>query len=330
MIVTRSPMRITLGGGGTDLPSYYSKHGGYLIAGAINKYILISANKHFFDTYKLKYSDTEETTEINDIKHNLFREALRMVNIPAKIELTSMADIPDKSGLGSSGAFLVCLLTALHAFKKEVVSKKQLAEEACKIEIDILKEHVGKQDQYISAYGGITAFDFQKNGKVYVEPIIFEEDVYHELESNILMFYTGISRSASSILKKQDTKTIKDDKKIIESLHEIKKIGQKTKKAFDEGDIDKFGEFLHEHWEIKKSLSNKISNPFIDRCYDLALKHGAIGGKVTGAGGGGFLMFYHNGTSQNKRNLIKELAKFNVPLMNFRFDNEGAKILLSY
>jgi D-glycero-alpha-D-manno-heptose-7-phosphate kinase len=330
MIVARSPLRITLGGGGTDLPSYYSKYGGFLIAGAVNKYILISANKHFFNTYKLKYSEKEETTDINEIKHNLFREALRLVGIPPKIELTSMADIPDKSGLGSSGAFLVCLLTALHAFKKETVSKRQLAEEACKIEIEILKEPVGKQDQYISAYGGITAFEFQKDGTVKVDPIRFSEDIYRELEQNIMLFYTGISRSASAILKKQDTKTKQDDQKVLDSLHTIKDIGLRTKKAFQQGDIDKFGEYLHEHWNMKKSLSDKISNPFIDKCYDLALKNGAMGGKIMGAGGGGFLMFYHNGTSNDKRKLIKELAELNVLLMDFRFDNEGAKILLSY
>lgn len=330
MIIARSPVRITLGGGGTDLSSYYSKYGGFLIAGAINKYILISANQHFFPTYKLKYSDKEETTKIDEIKHNLFREAIRLVDIPPMIELTSMADIPDKSGLGSSGAFLVCLLRVLHAFKQETVSKKHLAEEACKIEIEILKEHVGKQDQYASAFGGVTAFTFNKNGIVEVEPIKFNTETYRELEQNIILFYTGINRSASSILKKQDMKTKQDDQKILDSLHKIKDIGLKTKKAFDQGNIDKFGEYLHEHWNIKKGLSDKISNPFIDKCYNLALENGALGGKIMGAGGGGFLMFYHNGTSEEKRNLIKALTKLDVPLMNFRFDNEGAKILLSY
>lgn len=330
MIVARSPVRITLGGGGTDLPSYYSRYGGFLIAGAINKYILISANKHFFNTYKLKYSDKEETSSVGDIKHNFFREALRLVDIPPMIELTSMADVPDKSGLGSSGAFLVCLLATLHAFKKEAVSRRDLAEEACKIEIEILKEHVGKQDQYASAYGGATAFEFKKNGAVKVEPLKFDEEVYHELESNILLFYTSTNRSASAILKKQDENTKQDDQKTVDLLHRVKEIGLKTKKAFEQGEIDKFGEFLHEHWNVKKGLSDRISNPFIDKCYDVAMKNGALGGKIMGAGGGGFMMFYHNGTSHDKRKLIKQLAKLNAPLMNFRFDNEGAKILLSY
>ncbi|MFW6121008.1 MAG: hypothetical protein ACOC80_08955 [Petrotogales bacterium] len=329
MIVVRSPVRITLGGGGTDLPSYYSKHGGFLIAGGINKYILISANRQFFDTYKLNYSKREETKTISDIEHNLFREALRINNIGTGIELTSMSDIPDKSGLGSSGSFLVCLLATIHAYKKEVVSREKLAEEACKIEIEILKEHVGKQDQYIASYGGITAFEFMKDGRVNVQPIPFKEDAFRELENNILLFYTGINRSASSILKKQDEKTKDDDQKILNSLHKIKEIGQKTKKAFEQGDIDKFGEFLHEHWKIKKGLSTKISNPFINKCYQTALNSGALGGKIMGAGGGGFFMFYHNGTSKQKRMLIKKLRKLDLSLMNFRFDNEGTKVLLN-
>ena len=329
MIVVRSPVRITLGGGGTDLPSYYSKYGGFLIAGGIDKYILISANKQFFNTYKLNYSKREETKTIDDIEHNLFREALRLTNVGTGIELTSMSDIPDKSGLGSSGAFLVCLLGTLHAYKKEIISKKALAEEACKIEIDILKEHVGKQDQYIAAFGGITAFDFQKDGAVNVEPIKFKEDAFRELENNILLFYSGINRSASSILKKQDEKTKNDDSKILDSLHKIKEIGLNTKKSFEKGNVDKFGEFLHEHWTLKKNLSDKISNPFIDKCYNTALDSGALGGKIMGAGGGGFFMFYHNGTSSEKRTLIKNLRKLELPLMNFRFDNEGTKTLLS-
>ena len=329
MIVVRSPVRISLGGGGTDLSSYYSKYEGFLIAGAIDKYILISANKQFFDTYKLNYSKREETTKIQDIGHNLFREAIRLVNIGTGIELTSMSDVPDKSGLGSSGAFLVCLLGALHAYKNETVSKRQLAEEACHIEIGVLKEHVGKQDQYSSAFGGITAFSFHKDGTVNVEPIKIKVDAFRELENNIFLFYTGISRSASSILKQQDEQTRKDNHHIVDSLHRIKEIGLETKKAFERGDIDKFGEFLHEHWETKKRLSTKISNPFIDKCYKEAQKSGVLGGKIMGAGGGGFFMFYHNGTSAEKRTLIKNLGKLNLPVMNCRFDNEGTKVLLS-
>jgi D-glycero-alpha-D-manno-heptose-7-phosphate kinase len=239
MIISRSPVRITLGGGGTDLSSYYSKYGGALIAAAIDKYTLVTAHTRFDNDIKLNYSKTEQVTNIDEIKHNIFREGLRLLNIKKGIELTSLSDMPSSSGLGTSGSFTVAVLNALHTYKKEFVSQKQLAEEACRIEIEILKEPIGKQDQYIAAFGGITSLQFAKNGAVTVEPVKMSEEAQDELHSNIMLFYTGISRSASNILREQDEKSKKEEITTIETLHKIKRIGLETKKAFEQGNVDK-------------------------------------------------------------------------------------------
>jgi len=330
MIIARSPVRITLGGGGTDLPSYYSKYGGALIAAGIDKYTYVTAYTRLFDeTVKLNYSVTEMVTNLNDIQHNIFREALRFVNITHSIELTSLSDIPARTGLGNSGSFAVSLLNSLHAYKREFVSQKQLADEACHLEIEVLKEPVGKQDQYMGAFGGLTSLSFAKDGSVTVEPVHMNHESRDELEHNIILFYTGITRSASSILKEQDQKSKKKDATTLDTLHEIKKIGVDTKKAFEQGNIDKFGELLDVHWTMKKQLSQGVSNPFIDECYDLARKNGALGGKIMGAGGGGFFMFYHSGNNNEKTKFVQTMTKKGLQKMRFRFDYEGSKILLN-
>jgi len=329
MIISRSPVRITLGGGGTDLASYYSKYGGELIAAAIDKYTLVTAHSRFDDKIKLNYSQTEQVDNINNIKHNIFREALKLLNIKKGVELTSLSDMPSSSGLGTSGSFTVAVLNVLHTYKKEFISQKQLADEACKIEIEILKQPIGKQDQYIAAFGGITSFKFAKDGNVAVEPIKMSEEARDELHNNIVLFYTGIKRSASKILKEQDDKSKKNESSTLDTLHEIKKIGVETKKAFEIGDIDKLGEYLDMHWNIKKQLSKGVSNKFIDDCYNHAKKNGALGGKIMGAGGGGFFMFYHNGNNNEKTNFIKEMAKKGLKKMRFNFDFEGSKIILN-
>jgi D-glycero-alpha-D-manno-heptose-7-phosphate kinase len=329
MIISRSPVRITLGGGGTDLSSYYSKYGGALIAAAIDKYTLVTAHTRFDDDIKLNYSKTEQVKFVDDINHNIFREGLRLLSIKKGIELTSLSDMPSSSGLGTSGSFTVAVLNALHTYKKEFVSQKQLAEEASKIEIEILKEPIGKQDQYISAFGGITSLQFAKDGTVTVEPVKMSEEARDELHNNIMLFFTGISRSASNILKEQDEKSKKNEETTIDTLHEIKRIGLETKKALEQGDVDKLGEYLNEHWNIKKRLSENISNKFIDECYNFAKKNGALGGKIMGAGGGGFFMFYHNGNNNEKTAFIKSMSKKDLKKMRFNFDFEGAKIILN-
>lgn len=329
MIISRAPVRITLGGGGTDLPSYYTKYGGALIAAAINKYTLVTAHTRFDENIKLNYSKTEIVKSVDEINHNIFREALRLLNIKKSIELTSLSDVPSNSGLGTSGSFTISLLNALHTYKREFVSQRQLAEEACHIEMDVLKEPVGKQDQYISAFGGITYLEFDRKGNVTVEPVRMSEEAKDELRNNIILLYTGIQRSASEILKEQDHKSKMNEEETIEILHKIKDIGLKTKKALERGDVDKLGEYLHEHWEIKKQLSKKITNPFIEECYNHAIKNGATGGKIMGAGGGGFFMFYHNGNNIAKTRFVKEMAKKGLKKMPFNFDFEGAKIVLN-
>jgi len=329
MIISRSPVRITLGGGGTDLPSYYSKYGGALIAAAIDKYTLVTAHTRFDDDIKLNYSKAEQVKNVDEIKHNIFREGLRLLNIKKGIELTSLSDMPSSSGLGTSGSFTVAVLNALHTYKREFVSQEQLAEEACKIEIEILKEPIGKQDQYIAAFGGITSLQFAKDGAVTVEPVKMSEEARDELNNNIMLFYTGIARSASDILRVQDEKSKEDEGSTIDTLHEIKRIGLETKTALEQGEIDKLGEFLDVHWNIKKRLSKGISNEFIDDCYNLAKKNGALGGKIMGAGGGGFFMFYHNGNNNEKTAFIKTMSQKGLKKMRFNFDFEGSKIILN-
>lgn len=329
MIISRSPVRITLGGGGTDLRSYYSKYGGALIAAAINKYTFVTVHPRFSNDIRLKYARMEQVENVNEIRHNIFREALKLLNIKGGIELTSLADIPGRSGMGTSGSFTVALLNALHTYKREFISQRQLAEEACKIEIDILKEPIGKQDQYISSFGGITQLRFAKDETVTVEPVKIKDASRDELENNIMIFYTGITRYASDILGEQNEKSKKGDKSTIDVLHEIKRIGLETKKSLELGDVDKLGEYLNIHWRTKKQLSKDVSNKFIDECYDLAMKNGALGGKIMGAGGGGFFMFYHNGSNKEKTEFTKVLAKKGLKKMRFNFDFEGVKTLLN-
>ncbi len=327
MIISRAPVRITLGGGGTDLKSYYSKYGGFLIAAAIDRYVFISANKRFYDNIRLSYTQTEIVDSVADIKHRIFREALKLLKINGGIELVSIADVPANCGLGTSSSFTVSLLNALHAYKRDYVTQKQLAEEACHTEIDILREPIGKQDQYIAAFGGITCLTFEKNGNVIVEPLRISDEALDQLESNILLFHTGIERSASEILSEQDEKSKKDDSKIIDNLHRIKEIGLETRAALEEGNVDKFGELLHLHWETKKRRSHKMSDAFIDECYDVARRNGALGGKLIGAGGGGFFMFYCH--SNDKSRLSQAMKKVGLKPMRFHFDFEGAKILVN-
>lgn len=327
MIISRAPVRITLGGGGTDLRSYYSKHGGFLIAAAIDRYIFISANKRFYDSIRLSYSKTEIIDDVSQIKHSIFREAMKVLGIDGGIEIVSIADVPANCGLGTSSSFTVSLLNALHTYKRDFVTQKQLAEEACKIEIDILREPIGKQDQYIAAFGGVTCLTFEKNGEVTVEPLVIPDEALDQLEHNILLFHTGIERSASDILQDQDTRSKQDDQSIIDNLHAIKEIGLQTRKQLENGNVDGFGELLHEHWEMKKKRSNKMSDPFIDECYDNARKNGALGGKIIGAGGGGFFMFYCRGSDAPK--LAMAMKKMGLKPMKFQFDFEGAKILIN-
>jgi D-glycero-alpha-D-manno-heptose-7-phosphate kinase len=326
LILSRAPTRITLGGGGTDLYSYYSKFGGFLIAGAINKYCNVVASKRFYDSIRISYSKMEIRETVGKIKHRIFKAALDYVGIEKAIELHSVSDVPAGCGLGSSSSFTVALLNALHAYKRDFVSQKQLAEEACHIEIDILGEPIGKQDQYIAAFGGLTCLTFDRNGEVLVEPLQISRDNIKQLESNLLMFFTGNERSASEILIDQNEKSKANNPIMLENLHQIKDIGLETRKHLEKGNIDMLGEFFRTHWEIKKKRSSKISNAHIDECYELARKKGAIGGKLVGAGGGGFLLLYCNDGYKPK--VVEAMHHAGLKWNDLRFDFDGAKILV--
>ncbi len=324
MIISRAPVRMSLGGGGTDLASYYSQHGGFLIAGAINKYIYLNINKRFDDSIRLGYSKTEIVRTAEKIKHRIFREAFLMMDVKWGVEAVSIADVPANCGLGSSSAFTVSLLNALHCYKREYVTLEQLAEEACRIEIELLQEPIGKQDQYMATFGGLTCLTFEKDGKVHVEPLEISSETLNQLQSNILLFYTRMERSASDILTDQDEQVRQAHSPTIESLHRIKEIGLETRRLLREGKLDDFGKLLDTHWQTKKRMSAKISDPFIDECYNFALKEGALGGKIMGAGGGGFFMFY---CPSGQQKFIEAMQGRGLLWMPFRFDFEGAKIV---
>lgn len=324
MIITRSPLRITFGGGGTDLPSYYEKFGGFLIAAAIDWYVYITLHRTFQPGYIIKYSRMEKVKNVDQIKHPIIREALRTLGMHNDyLEITSMADIPAGTGLGSSGSFTTALLKALYTYKRSLIHPKDLAEQACYIEINRLGEPIGKQDQYIAAYGGITCFEFQKDGRVKANPLKIDKEVLYDLEDNLLLFFTRYCRSASAILKEQDCKSKRNDQKMIKNLHFIKELGMQSKKALEKGDLKKFGDLMNVHWEHKKERSAQVSNPKIDKWYNLAIQNGAIGGKLIGAGGGGFLMFY----AADKTKLRHVMFKAGLEEVRFRFDFEGTKLI---
>jgi D-glycero-alpha-D-manno-heptose-7-phosphate kinase len=324
MIITRSPLRISLGGGGTDLPSYYRKHSGFLIAAAIDKYVYLTLHQTFVQELIVKYSKLERVSSVDQVQHPIIREALRLVEIEGPyLELTSMADIPAGTGLGSSGSFTTALLKALHTYKKNLMHPRDLAEQACHIELDLLGEPIGKQDQYIAAYGGLTCFQFLPNDQVEAWPHKIDTETLYNLEDNLLLFFTGYNRSASSILKEQDDKSKQRDQSMIDNLHFVKELGYQSKDALESGDLRQFAELMNTHWEYKKQRSGAMSNTDINTWYDLAMSNGALGGKLIGAGGGGFLMFY----AEDKTSLRHAMAQTGLREVRFRFDFEGTKVV---
>ena len=326
MIIARSPLRVTLGGGGTDLPSYYEKFGGFLIAAAIDKYVYITLHDTFVPDLIVKYSELERVPDASRLQHPILRESFALLGMNGRsLELTSMADIPAGTGLGSSGSFTTALLKALHAHKRSLVHPAELAAQACEVELDRLKEPIGKQDQYIAAYGGITCFKFLENGKVEAWPLKLSRETRDNLEDNLLLFFTGYSRSASAILKEQDQKSKSDDKAMIENLHFVKDLGLQSQRALESGDLPGFARLMDVHWQQKKRRSGGMSNPKINEWYDLAMAKGALGGKLIGAGGGGFLMFY----AEDKVKLRHAMTGAGLQEVRFRFDFEGTKLVIS-
>jgi D-glycero-alpha-D-manno-heptose-7-phosphate kinase len=326
MIIARSPLRITLGGGGTDLASYYENHGGFLISAAIDKYVYVTVTRPFTEGIYLKYSQLESVKKVSAVGHPIIREALGLMDIRTpQIEITTLADIPSGTGLGSSGSFTTALLKALYTHRKRHIHQEELAKLACHIEIDILKEPIGKQDQYISAFGGLTCFTFQKNGKVDATPLKISMTTMFELEDNLLLFFTGFARSASSILEDQNTKSSKNDEEMIENLHYVKDLGIRSKSALEMANLTLFGELMNEHWQHKRRRSGGMSNSKIDEWYQIAMSNGAIGGKLVGAGGGGFLMFM----AEDRTKLRLAMSKIGLEEVRFKFDFEGSKVVLS-
>jgi D-glycero-alpha-D-manno-heptose-7-phosphate kinase len=326
MIIVRSPLRITLGGGGTDLPSYYREHGGFLVAAAIDRYVYVTVMRPFTPGIYLKYSQLEHVNTADEVHHPIIREAIKLLGFRTpQVEITTLADIPAGTGLGSSGSFTTALLKALHAHRRRLLHPSELAELACHIEIDLLGEPIGKQDQYIAAYGGVTCFDFKQDGRVEAQPLDMPMDALFNLEENLLLFFTGFSRSAGSILLDQKTRSEAHDAEMLTNLHDVKELGLRSRDALARGDIDLFGTLMHEHWEHKRRRSGGMSNPQIDAWYTLGLQNGALGGKLVGAGGGGFLMFY--ATERNR--LRRAMLQAGLEEVRFRFDFEGTKTLLS-
>ena len=325
MIIARAPLRVTLGGGGTDLPSYYRDHEGFLVAAAIDKYVYITIHQTFDKELIVKYSKLERVQRADQLQHPIVREALDLVGSNGTfLEITSMADIPAGTGLGSSGSFTTALLKALHTHQKALVHPRELAEQACAIEIGRLAEPVGKQDQYASAYGGLTCFTVDVDGQVTAEPLRISDETRYNLEDNLLLFFTGYSRSASVILEEQDRRSRANDRVMADNLHRIKALAFDTRDAFERGDLRRFGEIMNEHWQHKKQRSASMSNPEINEWYDMALEHGAIGGKLIGAGGGGFLMFY----SEDKPRLRHAMRSTPLREVRFRFDFSGTQVLV--
>jgi len=325
MIITRSPLRVSLGGGGTDLPSYYRRHGGFLIAAAIDKYVCITLHQTFIDELIVKYSRLERVRHAGEVQHPIVREALLLTGISGEgLEITSLADIPTGTGLGSSGSFTTALLRALHAWKKGLVQPGELAEQACHIELERLGEPVGKQDQYIAAYGGLTCFEFHPDDRVEARPLRVSPQTLADLEDNLLLFFTGYSRSASGILREQDDRSKGSDRAMIDNLHFVKELGLESKEALESGDLRRFAALMNVHWEHKKKRSARMSNGRIDEWYALARASGALGGKLIGAGGGGFLMFY----AEEKAALRRAMAEAGLREVRFRIDFEGTRTVL--
>ena len=324
MIITKSPLRITLGGGGTDLPSYYRDHGGFVVSAAIDKYVYITLHSTFARELIVKYSRMERVKRARELEHPLLREVLLSLGFEEPgLEITSMADIPAGTGLGSSGSFTTALILALTALDRRRVEPAELAEHACRIEIDVLANPVGKQDPYAASFGGLHAFHIAPDGAVTVEPLRLAPRTLYDLEDNLVLFFTGFSRSAPEILAEQDRSSRAHDPAITEHLHRVKEIGVESKALLEQGDLDRFGELMHTHWLLKRQRSARMSNPEIDAWYELGMRNGARGGKIVGAGGGGFLMFYANDKSRIRR----AMAEAGLPEVRFRFEFRGTQVV---
>ena len=309
VILSRAPLRISLGGGGTDLPSYFLHHEGFVLAGAIDKYVYMFIHDIFQRRYRMKYSAIEEVDTPEEIEHPILREVLVRHWKGEPLEIASVADVPAGTGMGSSGAFTVCLLRGLAYARRTTIAPGPLAEAACEIEIDVLHEPVGKQDQYVAAHGGICAYIFGRDGSVEVEPLALDGSTLRHLKDQLLLFYTGVARSASQMLSDQDRRSLSGDVEMIENLHLTKELGWKSRDLLVAGDVEGFADLMHEHWMHKRERSPGMANERIDSLYDVARKSGVIGGKLVGAGGGGFLLVFSARPEETRRAMAEEGAQ---------------------
>jgi D-glycero-alpha-D-manno-heptose-7-phosphate kinase len=326
MIITRTPLRISLGGGGTDLPSYYERSGhGFLIAAAITKYVYVSIHQNFDKDILLKYSQIEQVERLDDIKHPLLRECLRSTGVNQAIEISSMADIPTGTGLGSSGSFTVGVLKALSMYQHQAIANEMLAANACRIEIEILGEPVGKQDQYVAACGGLSGFTFHDNGTVDVVPLNLSQSVRNHVDENLLLFYTGVRRSASEVLQEEQSGTKVSRKSVADNLDRTREIGYETARVLESGDLPAFGRLLTDQWRLKFERQPNEIHDQINTWIELGISSGALGGKLVGAGGGGFLLFYADRKAE-LRECMSMLGLVEVP---FGIDYEGSSVIVT-
>jgi D-glycero-alpha-D-manno-heptose-7-phosphate kinase len=328
MIVSRAPVRFSLGGGGSDLPSYSREHGGFVVSAAVDKFVFVCVARRFYDTIRLAYSETETVASVDEIRHRIFRAALKGMGFTGGLELHSLADVPANTGLGSSSSFTVALLNGLHAYRRESVPAEQLAREACHLEIEVLGEPIGKQDQYIAAYGGISAMTFHPDGRVEVERLDLRDEVIDELESRLVVFYSGVERAASSVLVQQASSIVENRDAAVDRMHRIKALGRDTRDILLSGALDSYGELLHEHWMQKRRLAASMTDGAIDEHYEAARRAGALGGKLMGAGGGGFFLFYVR--PAERRRVHEALTARGLRPMRFRFDFDGARIMANF
>lgn len=323
MIISRTPLRISFVGGGSDLSSFYKNEPGAIVSTAIKKYIYITVNPSFDDSITVRYSKEERVWNVDELEHNLIREALRLTGVTHGVDISSSADVPSKgSGLGSSSSYVVGVLHALYAFKGQHVSAEKLAQDACRIEIEILKKPIGKQDQYAAAYGGFNYLQFNPDESVYIDPIICQFGTKERLEKNLLLLYTGITRSSDTILAKQ-SRNMREDSQMQKVMAQMVTIADEMHASLRKNKLSTFGDLLDENWRLKKQMADTISSPKIDGWYAVAKKNGAIGGKLLGAGGGGFLLFY--APQKYHRKIIKTLPMLRPTEISF--EPQGSKII---
>ena len=328
MIVARAPLRLPLGGGGTDLPSYYERRGGFILAAGIDKYVYVCANRPAGDDLiRLKYTRSEEVATVDELLHDLARPALHALGVTSNIEISSMADVPAGTGMGSSSTYLIALLTALHALQRRQIPTQDLAELSCHLEIDVAGHAAGKQDHYMAAFGGLTVLEIKPDGTVDVQPLAISRTTREELRNGMVLFFTGLTRVADLMLSYQVEQTRRANEAVLDSLDEVKELGHRIKAALELDELDRFGELLHEHWRQKKRRSSAISNPRVDEWYEMGRRAGALGGKLVGAGGGGYLLFYC--PAEHRQHLRDTMAGVGLREMPFDFDRYGAKVTVS-